>query len=271
MQKSIVREKIRQGKPIAMAKTLFMAPAFVEMVGCMGYDCMWLCNEHLGCNPEHMEHLIRACRASGMDSLVRTGAESHDDFIRYLEMGATGLMIPHVKTADQARDLVSKVKFPPLGRRGLDGVNADADFGLLPMKDYLRVANEETFLMLQIEDVEAMEHAEEIATIPGVDIVFVGAGDLSLAMGIPGQIHDPRIIDLAARIARAGRPHGTICGIPSRTPDMTRKLLDMGIGLIAGYISEYNILRAGLEDKRAQLKDLGFEFRPEKFYRQQPA
>ena len=260
MQKSIVKQKLKDGKPVFVAKTLFLEPNIVEIMGLMGYDCVWICNEHLGIAPANMANMIRAGRTSGIDCVIRTGEQSYDDFIRFLEMGANGLMIPHVKTAEQARQIVSRIKFAPLGRRGIDGVSADADFGLIPLVDYMKVANEETFIVVQIEDVESIKHLEKITQVEGIDVVFVGAKDLSIDMGIPGQMKHSSIAEVIKRVVKACENTNTVCGTSGGTTERVKELLEMGVKYITG-VSDWGLLMRGLKNTRQDFEKIGFTFR----------
>ena len=259
MQKSIVKDKLSRGESVLVAKAGFMDPNIVEIFGNIGFDCAWLCNEHLGVDSSRMASLIRAGRASGIDCVVRTGPDSRDDFIRFLEMGANGLMIPHVINADQAKGIVERIKFPPEGKRGADGVNADAKFGLIEFDVYLRDANKETFVVLQIEDKEAVDNIEEIAAVRDVDVVFVGPGDLSISMGIPGQIKHKRIQEVIKRVCKACEKTGAVCGTTAREPEYALELKEWGVRYFSG-ISDWGHLVGGLKQTKEKFKEYGFGF-----------
>ena len=124
------KEKLCSGEPVFMVKLLYQDPALFELVGMLGFDCVWICNEHIGIDPSRMESLIRACRISGMDAVVRVKPANYQALLHPLEFGAKGIMCPRVQDADEVRELVRNIKFYPEGRRGVDGVNAEAGFGL---------------------------------------------------------------------------------------------------------------------------------------------
>jgi len=242
-----------------VAKTVYGLPDIVEMMGIFGFDCVWICNEHLAIDPSAMRDMLRAARAGDIDTVVRTGENSLDDCIRFLEMGATGLMIPHVKTGVKAKEIVERIKFSPQGKRGYDGVSADANFGTMVMADYMRQANEHTFLVLQIEDVSAIAQIEEIAHVPGVDVVFVGPADLSVDMGIPGQIKDQRILDVIQRVARACDGTAAVCGTWAGEPQHAKMLLNLGVRYFTG-LSDNGILRKEFQNFKAVFQPVGFTF-----------
>ena len=258
-----MKRKLKAGEPVLVAKVCFLDPNIVEMLSLLGLDCVWICNEYRAIDPQALENMVRAARAGGADCVVRTGSKSFDDFPRFLAMGANGLMIPHVRSAEHARRVVERVKFPPLGRRPLESINADADFGLMPLDTYMTQANEETFLLLQIEDGEALEQVEEIAAVPGLDVLFVGAGDLSVSMGVPGELKAPEVLDGVRTVVRACEAHGIVCGTSAIDPDHCQTLLDLGVRYFADG-SDWRILLGGFRKQKQAFSKLGFTFREER-------
>lgn len=265
MQNSIVKRKLAAGEPVFMLKLLYQDPALFEMVGRMGFDCVWICNEHVGIDPSKLDSLIRACRASGFDAVIRTKPGDYRDILHPLEMGAKGLMIPRLKDAAEAREIVRNMKFYPDGRRGADGVNAEADFGLVPLPEYLKKANEENFLVVQVEDPETVEHIDEIAEVEGVDVIFIGPGDLSINLGVPGQVDHPEVMKVCERVVEACERNGKAAGIPGggygpAGEERTRRMLDMGFRFLAG-ASDYTLLKMAYSEFRDTLTELGFSVR----------
>lgn len=259
MQKSRVLAKLRKGQPVLCTKTNFNEAAIVEMVGLMGFDCLWICQEHLWANPETLAGMITAGRATGMDVMVRIAKAGYSSAIRPLEMGAKGLMVPHILSTKDAETWVKATRFFPIGRRGLDGVNADADWGLMSFSDYMRFSNEETFLAVQIEDPEALCSLEEIVSIPGVDIIFVGIGDLSHSLGFPGDVERPEIWDILNMVAQISRKHGKFAGAPGISLEWSKKLLDLGYLFISNG-ADIILLRDAFLRLREDYRRLGFSF-----------
>ena len=242
-----------------MPKVCFVDPNIVEMLGRMGFDGIWICTEYKAISPDTLENMVRACRTAGVDCIVRTGVQSTDDLPRFLSMGVNGLMIPHVEDPESIRRVIDRVKFPPLGHRELEAVNADADFGLMPLEDYLRFANDNTFVVAQLESIEAMDRAEEIASIEGVDVVFVGPGDLALSMGIPGQVKHPRIVEAIKRVVQACQPTSAVCGTQAITPEHCRRLIDEGVTFF-GDGSDWRALLLTFQKCKEIYGKLGFSF-----------
>jgi 2-keto-3-deoxy-L-rhamnonate aldolase RhmA len=140
---------------------------------------------------------------------------------RYLEDGAAGLMIPHVNTVEKAKQLVDAVKYPPIGDRGLDGAGLDADYYLGDTDAFVKHANEETFLVVQIETPQALKNVDQIAALPGLDGMFVGPGDLGLRLKIEKS---EMTLDAAyEHVAAACRKHGKAWGCPAGTPEALKQ------------------------------------------------
>jgi 4-hydroxy-2-oxoheptanedioate aldolase len=186
-------------------------PWIAEVIGAIGYDVIWLDLEHRDFGMETIDGMARACRLAGIDLMVRIEKSGYHSPMQALEFGANGLMVPHIRSADEARQWVEWCRFPPLGKRGLDGAGADSRYGLDPVLPYLEHANSETFLAFQVEDKEAVDHIGEIAAVPGYDILFVGPGDLSLSLGVPMQFDHPLMTEAMAKVNDACKRHGKWC------------------------------------------------------------
>lgn len=260
MYPSNVKRKLAAGQPVLAGKVNFGSPQVVEMMGLMGFDCVWICTEHLYADASRLDHLCCAARAARMDLMLRRNMGAYPDLLQPLEMGVQGFMIPRVKDAAYLRHVVQMVKFPPEGDRGLDGVNADADFGLLPLEEYIARSNRETFLVAQIEDPEALDNLEEIASVGHVDVLFVGPGDLSLQLGIPGKLRDPRILEACDRVLDACRRHGKTAGTTTPNAEDAKELMRRGFRFF-GTGADYRFVKNGLLQTRQSFTDIGFTFR----------
>ena len=228
MFKSKVLKKLRAGKPVLCTKVNFNDPSIVEMVGSIGFDCIWLCNEHLWQNPETLANMIRAARLTNMDAMVRIAKAGYPSAIKPFEMGAKGIMVPHILSVDEAKFWIRSARFYPRGRRALDGVNVDANWALDTMDDYLAFSNKENFLALQIEDPEVLPMMEDIAQLDNFDILFLGPGDLSHSMGLPPAKENKEIWKILEKMGKICNKYGKIAGTPGRSPEYTKRLLDIG-------------------------------------------
>ena len=229
MTSSRVLEKLRAGGFVRVAgQSRVSQPWLTELIGRAGYDCVWFDMEHRDFGYDVLQPISLACRHTGLDLMVRILKTGYDAPMRALEYGANGIMVPHCRSAAEARQWVEWVRFPPLGKRGLDGAGADADWGMADAREHIRHANEQVFLALQIEDREAVEAIDEIAAVPGFDILFIGPGDLTLSYGVPLEFQHPVIEAAFDKVAAAATRHGKWWGTTSGTPQAAQRVLDRG-------------------------------------------
>src|SRR6185436_13748935 len=188
LRRSRVLSELRSGGFATCLKLNLGDPRIVELCGLSGASAVWICNEHVGNDWFNLEHQIRAAKLYDLDTIVRVEKGSYSDYVKPFEADATAIMVPHVSTAEEARHIVSLTRFQPLGRRAMDGGNVDGGFCQVPLQDYIRHSNTERMLIFQIESPEALKNVEEIAAVPGFDMLLFGPGDFSHLLGIPGQI-----------------------------------------------------------------------------------
>jgi 2-keto-3-deoxy-L-rhamnonate aldolase RhmA len=209
-------------------------PKLVEIIGGMGgYEAVWLDQEHVGLTGEQIEQAARAARGCGLDSFVRLNATDYAAVMRPLEAGAGGIMAAQVRSAAQATEIVTWAKFQPRGLRGVNGTGVDGNYGTLPLGEYMRRANAETFIAIQIEHAAAVEEVEQIAAIPDVDVLFIGPADLSQSMGLTAQWDHPRLWQAFERVAKAAKAHGIHWAILPLNAAFAAKCVDMGCRMLA--------------------------------------
>ncbi|WP_395346872.1 HpcH/HpaI aldolase/citrate lyase family protein [Variovorax sp. UC122_21] len=186
------------------------------MCGYAGFDFVILDNEHGSANLETTEHMLRAARASGIATAVRC---LRHDISRVLDMGAGGVQIPMVGSAEEARDLVQQVRYPGVGRRGSAFSPRAAGYGAFPGAAHTTRSNEGIALIVMVETPEAVEQAAEIAAVDGVDAVFVGPNDLSHAMGFGNDWKAPEVEAKIEQALRAVSGTGQCAGVIALTPE----------------------------------------------------
>lgn len=210
----LLRE-LRAGLHATLLKLNLVDPRVVELAGLAGASAVWLCNEHVPNNWLNLEHQIRAAKLHDMDTIVRVNKGSYSDYVKPFECDATGIMVPHVASAEEASAVVDMVRCHPLGRKALDGGNMDGLFCQVPLAAYAANCNQERLVILQIESPEALEKVEEIAAVPGFDALLFGAGDYSHRIGKLGQVTSPEVVDARRRVAAAALKHGKYPAVAS--------------------------------------------------------
>jgi 2-dehydro-3-deoxyglucarate aldolase/4-hydroxy-2-oxoheptanedioate aldolase len=209
-------------------------PKLVEIVGLQGgFDAVWLDQEHAGLGIEQIEHAARAARAVGLDSFVRLTPTDYATVMRPLEAGAGGVMAAQIRSAAEAADVVRWAKFHPEGMRGVNGTGVDGRYGTLPLAEYFRRANAETFVAIQIEHVDAVEEVEQIAALAGVDVLFIGPADLSQSMGLPADWEHPRVWQAIERVARAAAAHKIHWAILPPGAAYAQRCVDLGCRMLS--------------------------------------
>ena len=259
MRKSRIKSKLQRNEPALITCLHLTDPSVHELTSLMGFDGIWMDMEHHTYSLETAANLMRAARVGASDIVARPAKGEFMRMQRMLEAGAQAIMYPRCDDAQEAAEVVKWMKFPPLGQRGFDGGNPDMPYCTMPMDQYVQEANEQTLLVLQIEQLNAVEHVEEIAAVEGVDVLFVGKADLSLQSGIPGQMDHDSIRDAVRKTAQAAEKAGKHWGCPSGSIEQTQELLEMGARFIT-YNADIVMIKNGLEKMQRDLSPLGFTF-----------
>ena len=236
MRNSKTLKKIHQNQCARVCGLGHYLPFFVRYAAHFNYDVIWLDLEHRAMTDREVQSLLGLCHHNDIDCMVRPPTQERTRLYRYFEDGATGLMMPLVSEAEDARHIVEAVKFPPVGNRGMDGAGLDGDFGLevwQPESSYTDDANRETFIVIQIETLEALDNVEAIAAVQGVDALFVGPGDLGLRLSQCKSGAQPSLDEAIAHVADAARTHDIAWGIPASTPERIKQYREMGAQLLA--------------------------------------
>lgn len=232
MRTSRVLRKIRDGKVAFCTKMNLSDSRAFEIAASAGFDCLWTCQEHIGTDYRTLETQILSTKVYGCDLLCRVPRGSYSDLIRPLEMDATGIMVPHVMSLAEARNIVKTTRFHPVGRRPLDGGNADGGYCRVGLGDYLEQANRERFVVLQIEDPEPLAELDAIAALDGYDMLFFGPGDFSHSIGDPGNFNHPKLLETRREVARVARKYGKAAGMPGSLGNY-RELINEGYNFIS--------------------------------------
>lgn len=261
MRPSKIKAKLARNEAVLLVTLHLTDPSLYELTSLMGFDGIWMDMEHHGYSVETALTLMRAARVGATDIMVRPAKGEFMRLGRMLEAGAQGILYPRCDDAAEARQVVTWSKFAPLGRRGFDGGNPDMPYCSMPVDQYVRAANEQTFIVIQIEEPHALQNAQAIAEVEGVDALFLGPSDFSIISGIPGQFDHPTIQDAIRKVAEAARKAGKHWGMPSGSVEQTRKLMDLGARFIC-HGADIIMVKTGLERIHREFGPLGFTFTP---------
>ena len=188
------------------------APATPRYLKEAGWDYILIDTEHASFNIETVANLLHVSSAIGLPALVRVPETRRSLLSRPLDAGAAGLMIPRVESRAQAEEIVRYTKFPPMGDRGVILGTAHNAYRAENGRRFLRQANAELLLIMQIETMAGVEHVDEIVSVPGLDVALIGPYDLSTSMGISGEVNHPRMVRAIDAFLKTCKRHGVVPG-----------------------------------------------------------
>lgn len=224
------------------------SPILVEVMASAGLDLLCLDAEHAPFDRLAIDGCIMAARAAGLPPLVRTPTAAHEHILNALDCGADGVLLPHIRSAGEAADAVAAAHYGR-GGRGYAGSSRAATYGQTSIADHAAASAARTTVIAQIEDVEAVEAVGEIAAVPGLDALFVGRIDLTIALGETDP-DSAAVIEAVERVLDAGRARGIPVGmfVPRDTDVAHWRAKGAGLFLQG---SDHAFMRAGARAARA--------------------
>jgi 4-hydroxy-2-oxoheptanedioate aldolase len=234
LKKNATKQKIKAGQPVIGFRMDFASPFIIEVLGKCGFDFVYLDCEHGSLGQEQCEQMVRAAELSGLTPLVRVPANDPHVILSYLDLGAMGVIIPHCCNKQSAQDAIKAVKYPMEGERGIGG-RLYALSGI-STAEYIRQANEETMVVVMIEDPEAINNLSEILAVDGLDVLFIGRMDLSISLGIAGQLDNVMVKEAVDKVIAQARGTGKAVGvgaIDAGKPESIRQFINQGAQLFA--------------------------------------
>ncbi len=242
--RNAMKDKIARGEPALGVSLMFPSPQLVEMLGHAGADWVLIDCEHGSIGSGDVEVMCMAADASGITPIGRPRSNSSADIQAILDRGVKGVQIPHITTKAEAERAVAAVKFGPGAGRGLAAGTRPDRWGLgAKMADFVAQANAASLVCVQIEDREAVANIDEILTVPGIDVFFIGPSDLSQSMGHPGDAKAPVVAEAIAQTLAKIRAAGKVPGMPSTTESLAEVL---GAGCLYTYNHLPKLLGAGV-------------------------
>lgn len=233
-----LKQKMKQG-PVFGFAVFTGALCVIEAIGNWGYDFVYLDVEHtsIGVGPE-LERQIMAARLAGISAVVRLTGTNEVEIRKVLEMGAEGVVIPHVRTREDAAEIVRGAKFPPLGRRGAESNVRAAAYGGpgFSWPEYIQKSNDESLIIPMAEDFEFADNVDDILSIDGLDAINFGPIDYSLSTNLPigYKINHPSLVDAYNKIESKARAKGIgiMCPVVPATQDNARDMIARGVTML---------------------------------------
>jgi 4-hydroxy-2-oxoheptanedioate aldolase len=253
-----IKEAMREGRTAFGIYIETPSAAMVELAGLAGLDFVRLDWSHAPFDSSMIENMIRAAENQDITPFIRLDFDEQK-ITSVLEMGAMGIIIPDVSTAEKAKEVVNAAKFSPIGRRGMFSVSRKCGYGSMDSAYYKKWSNEEIMVGIQIESLEALEDLDEILSVQGIDVVLSGRGDLANALGVPGQKNHPLVLEAEGRIFSAAKAEG-IAISPQLDPNAVNFASDVQkwVGDGAEIISlgmDLSIIKRAFEDIMNKIKN----------------
>lgn len=233
----------------------FFVPGIAQLAVTAGADFLIYDMEHSGAGIDTIKRQMSYCRGLPLAPIVRVPSSDYHFIARVLDCGAKGIMVPMVRDAEQAAQIVAAAKYPPAGRRGAAFGVAHDDYAGGPVTTKIADANARTLLIALIETEEGARNVEAIAATPGIDVVWLGHFDMTNSLGIPGQFEHPAYLKAVSDLVVAARRHGKAAGFMALDETWARDYAALGFDMIA-YGLDQGIYQRGLSDGLAVLRSL---------------
>jgi 4-hydroxy-2-oxoheptanedioate aldolase len=227
-----LKKRIQQGETVNGCWLNLGSSLTAEIVGSAGFDWLLIDLEHGAGNEKDVLSQLQALESSTAAALVRIESGEKQRIHRVLDLGVEGIMCPHIDTADEARAVVTGMRYPPHGSRGIARMVRASGYGK-NLAEYSATANDTIVGIAQIESPEALKHVDEIAAVDGIDVLFIGPADLSISLGIFGKFDHPLFLDGVKKTIDAAQKAGKASGILLANPDDYTKYYNMGMRVIA--------------------------------------
>ncbi len=204
-----VREKLKRGQRVIGTAIYSSSPNVVEAAGYAGIDFIRIDTEHNWRQDDSLEHMLRAAAITDTVAIVRIDRDDPQLVRKALEIGAGGVLVPHVYTVEYAEEIVASAKFPPRGTRGFGNLCSSGAWGTIPAQEWVDWSDTEPLVGVMIESVQAIEHVDRILAVDGLDFVLFGAADYSMSLGLRApQVDHPEVQDGLRRTVRAAQASG---------------------------------------------------------------
>ena len=226
--KKNLKERLKNGEMVFGTWNSIPSSSLVNAIASSGIDFVVIDQEHGPVGMETAEDILRALDASGTPSIIRVPANESHLILRALDIGSHGVQVPHVSTKEQAQQAVRYSKYYPLGDRGYTPFTRAGKYGV-EADGYAQKANEDTMVVVNVEGLEGIKNLEDIASVPSIDVIFIGPYDLSQSLGSPGDVENPKVIESIRQSVDIAKNKGLTCGSFARDLRYLDILVDCGV------------------------------------------
>jgi 2-keto-3-deoxy-L-rhamnonate aldolase RhmA len=256
LKTSCVKKRLQEGKVCfgTMLRVL-KSPQAIALCAGQGWDYVIMDTEHNDYDYQTLASCMLLAKYEQMDAFVRVPDKLYHQMAQMLDIGAEGLVLPQVKTREEARHIVRSTKYAPVGQRGVSISNTVTRFRDYDMETYTQWANRELMTIVMIESEEGVDNVDSIVSTPGVDAVMMGPSDLSQDMGISGQIHHRKMEQAFDKVVEYCNRHDVAPGIHVNKIEDVSKAIDRGMRFIT-YNYDINLFKEASQNALWELRSL---------------
>ena len=244
-KRKLAEGKLALGLGVKMARTVDICAAAKTA----GFDWLFIDMEHGSHDVDSASQIAMAALGFGITPIVRVPGKEHYHASRLLDSGAQGIVVPHVDTVEEAKRAVAYCKYPPVGHRSAMGAMPQFGFANVPVAESLPAANQETLVIVMLETPQAVARCEEIAAVPGLDVLLIGTNDFCAELGKPGQFTCPEVEDAYKKVVAACKKHNVHPGMGGvYEPKLMEKYIGLGMRFILSG-NDMSFLMAGAKQR----------------------
>ncbi|MCK9376411.1 MAG: aldolase/citrate lyase family protein [Syntrophobacterales bacterium] len=244
---NILKRRLKAGDVVMGLWCVLPSASVTNVIASAGLDFVIIDLEHGPAGFETAEDMVRAAESEGCCPLIRLGMKNEENILKALDIGAHGILVAHVHSSQDAREIVSWAKYSPLGNRGFSPFTRAGGYGMRQVANHAQNENEETFTGLILEGKDGLDNLDAIVETAEVDLIYIGAYDLSQALGMPGQVQHPTIKKHLETCIRRIRDAGIAAGgYVAKNDEDLRWMLDIGMQFIT-WLPEVTVLHHACE------------------------
>ncbi len=224
-----LKKRLQAGEVVVGPFVIIPSVPLVDTLGYAGMDFCIIDTEHGPISQESATDLVIAAQGSGVAPIIRVGDNDERLILRSLDIGADGVQVPQINNVDDARRVIHAAKYSPMGQRGMSVFTRAGDYYVNQGAGHTDKQNDETMVVVHIEGQRGLNNLDEIMTVDGIDVLFLGPYDISQSLGLPGQVRSPKVEAALKEAAGKARAQGRAVGSYAKDVEMGKWLIDLGV------------------------------------------
>lgn len=255
LRKNYLKDKLEKGGPVLGTWSMIPSTVTADIIASTGLDFMIIDAEHGPVSFETAQAMVMVCESRGVSPVMRVGSINESDILRALDIGVHCIQVPNIETKQDVLDLVELATYPPIGKRGFSPFTRAGNYSIENSTILTGQANENIMIAVNIEGKNAIENIDEILKIKELDIIFIGLYDLSKALGMPGEVDHPKILDYLAELTQKINLAGKFPGTIATSERNMEKFISIGLKYIV-YLVDCEMLRMSYQKIRNSFEEI---------------